>query len=327
MKLLKQLKEKIIDADIPLTFEEAREICSIDNSNVEALVKISSQLTLKYQSKNVYLCSIISARTGGCSEDCSFCAQSIYNDPIYPYQPFIEPEKILMAAKKAELSGASEFCIVSSGKGPNKGTMKKVLEAVSLIRSNTSLSVGCSLGILSDEQAAALTKAGVRRYNHNLETSREFFPKICTTHDYEDRVRTAKLVKQYGMDLCCGGIFGLGESWDDRISLAFTLREINPNVVPLNFLDPREGTPLQNVTPLSPLEAIKIICLFRLALPRSIILCGGGREKILQDLQSLALKAGINALITGNYLTTQGDPSKKDVDMINKLGFHIARYN
>jgi biotin synthase len=213
-----------------------------------------------------------------------------------------------------------------SGRGPNERTLGKVLECVHLIRANTGLSVGCSLGILKGEQAQLLAEAGVSRYNHNLETSRDYYPIICTTHPYEDRVATARLVKKNGMRLCCGGILGLGESARDRISLACELRDLAPEVVPLNFLNPRPGTRLGGMRALHPLEALRYISIFRLMLPGSILLCAGGREAVLGEYQPWAFFAGANAIISGDYLTTKGSPAGDDMAMLRGLDLPVLRY-
>jgi biotin synthase len=325
--LLQYLKKKLIDNEEPLSFDEARELALLEEQYFLDLVSLSYKVTAKYKNKGVYICSIISARTGACSENCSFCVQSGHNKTPISSHPMIDPQSLLKSAKEIEGSGASEFCIVTSGKGPDKKIFRNVLDAVYLIRSNTNLSVGCSLGILTEEQARLLSKAGVNRYNHNLEASRSFFPIICSTHAYEERLRTAYLVKENGMELCCGGIFGMGESLEQRLELAFELRELNPNLVPINFLNPRPGTTLAKRPLLTPFEAIKIIALFRLILPRSILICAGGREVVLRNLQPLAFLAGANALITGNYLTTPGRSSREDLQMIEDLELPVLDYD
>lgn len=326
--IFRRVREKLIDNDENITLDEARELALI-SSNEELLdtISLSNKVTAKYHASGVYLCSIISARTGACPEDCSFCSQSIHSESPLETQTLIEPEKILEAARKADATGASEFCVVTSGRGPNERTFNKVLESIRLIRSHTNLSVGCSLGILSEEQARLLTQAGVTRYNHNLETSESHFTQVCTTHKYEDRVRTARLAKQNGMELCCGGILGIGETGEQRLELAFELRELEPDVVPVNLLNPREGTPLGEKTPLHPLEALKYIAIFRIILPKSILLCAGGRESVLQDYQPWALFAGANALITGDYLTTMGDLPTEDIQMIKDMELPVLRYS
>jgi len=324
--IIQLVKRKLLDNGELITFDEARKLALLGEEYLLDLISLSYKVTSKYKNKGIYLCSIISAKTGACSENCAFCAQSAHNQASVSAHPMIEPSLILQAAKEAEVFGASEFCIVTSGRGPDEKTFRKVLDAIYLIRSHTDLSVGCSLGILIEEQARRLSASGVRRYNHNLETSRSFFPNVCTTHTYEERVKTAYLVKESGMELCCGGILGMGESLEQRLELAFELRELNPTLVPINFLNPRPGTDMANRSLLTPIEAIKSIALFRLILPQSILICAGGREVVLRDLQPLALLAGANALITGNYLTTPGRLAKEDLQMISDLNMPVAKY-
>ncbi len=324
--IIQLAKKKLLDNEELITFDEAHKLALLGEEYLLDLISLSYKVTSKYKNKGIYLCSIISAKTGACSENCAFCAQSAHNQASVSAHPMIEPSLILKAAKEAEVFGASEFCIVTSGRGPDEKTFRKVLDAIYLIRSHTDLSVGCSLGILIEEQARRLSASGVRRYNHNLETSRSFFPNVCTTHTYEERVKTAYLVKESGMELCCGGILGMGESLEQRLELAFELRELNPTLVPINFLNPRPGTDMANRSLLTPIEAIKSIALFRLILPQSILICAGGREVVLRDLQPLALLAGANALITGNYLTTPGRLAKEDLQMISDLNMPVAKY-
>jgi len=324
--IIQLVKRKLLDNGELITFDEAYKLALLGEEYLLDLISLSYKVTSKYKNKGIYLCSIISAKTGACSENCAFCAQSAHNQASVSAHPMIEPSLILKAAKEAEVFGASEFCIVTSGRGPDEKTFRKVLDAIYLIRSHTDLSVGCSLGILIEEQARRLSASGVRRYNHNLETSRSFFPNICTTHTYEERVKTAYLVRENGMELCCGGILGMGESLEQRLELAFELRELNPTLVPINFLNPRPGTDMANRSLLTPIEAIKSIALFRLILPQSILICAGGREVVLRNLQPLALLAGANALITGNYLTTPGRLAKEDLQMIRDLNMPVAKY-
>lgn len=323
--MIDRLREKTAGGEA-ITPDEAMELAACGIGLLPEIMLLSNSVTSKYHEKGVYLCGITSARTGACPEDCSFCAQSVYSEsPVEP-RTRIEPLKVLESAKRAEAGGSSEFCIVMSGRGPNERTLGKVLESVRLIKAHTGLSVGCSLGILEGEQARLLAEAGVSRYNHNLETSRDYYPSICTTHSYEDRVVTARLVKKNGMRLCCGGILGLGESALDRISLACELRELVPEVVPLNFLNPRPGTRLGGMRALHPLEALRYISIFRLMLPGSILLCAGGREAVLGEYQPWAFFAGANAIISGDYLTTKGSPAGDDIDMLRDLELPVLRY-
>lgn len=324
--IIERIRIKVTGDGGGITQDEAMDLAVCGIEGLPEIMLLSNSVVSKYHERGVYLCGITSARTGACPEDCGFCAQSVYSDNPVPPRTRIEPYKILESAKRAEAGGASEFCIVISGRGPSERTLEKVLESVRLIKTQTGLCVGCSLGILTEKQTTLLSEAGVSRYNHNLETSRGYYPTICTTHTYEDRVATARLVKKSGIRLCSGGILGLGESAEDRISLAYELRELEPDVVPLNFLNPRPGTRLGGTHALHPLEALRYISIFRLILPESILLIAGGREAVLGDYQPWALFAGANALIAGDYLTTKGSPSGDDIDMMRDMELPALRY-
>ncbi|GBD38581.1 Biotin synthase [bacterium HR37] len=315
----------MLEKEEPITFEEALSLTELPREQVPDLIALARKVTLKYRGDGVFLRSIISARTGNCPEDCAFCSQSAHYDTGIKTHPFMATEKILMAAKQAEKLGAMDFCIVISGRGPTPKVFRKVLEAVDLLRKETNLKIGCSLGELTEEQAFALKEHGVWRYNHNLETCRSYFPRICTTHTYEDRLRTAKLVKKAGMQLCSGGILGMGESVRQRIEFAFELKELDPSWVPINFLNPRPGTPLGHLPLVSPFEAVKTIAIFRLILPDKIIMAAGGREVTLRDLQAMGLLAGANAMILGNYLTTLGRSPEEDLRMLDDLQMPVRK--
>lgn len=289
------------------------------------LISLARKVTLKYKGDGVFLRSIISAQTGNCPEDCSFCSQSAHFDTEVNAHPLMAAEKILLAARQAEKMGAMDFCIVISAKGPTPRIFKKVLEAVDMLRENTGLKIGCSLGDLKEEQAYELKEHGVWRYNHNLETCRSYFPNVCTTHSYDDRLRTAMLVKEAGMNLCCGGILGLGESTTQRLELAFELRELGPSWVPINFINPRPGTPFEKLATVPAMEAVKTIAIFRLILPDKILMTAGGREVTLRDMQSMGLLAGANAMILGNYLTTPGRSPEEDLRMLDDLQMPVRR--
>lgn len=297
----------------------------LPKEQVPDLISLARKVTLKYKGDGVFLRSIISAQTGNCPEDCAFCSQSAHFDTQVNAHPLMAAEMILKAAQQSEKLGAMDFCIVISAKGPTPRIFKKVLEAVDLLRENTNLKIGCSLGSLSEEQAFALKDHGVWRYNHNIETARSYFPNVCTTHTYDDRVKTAWLVKKAGMNLCCGGILGMGESVRQRIELAFEVRELEPSWVPINFLNPRPGTPFENLHKVSPFEAVKTIAIFRLILPDKILMTAGGREVTLRDLQAMGLLAGANAMILGNYLTTPGRPPEEDLRMLDDLQMPVRR--
>ena len=280
---------------------------------------MQGKVTLKYKGDGVFLRSIISAQTGNCPEDCSFCSQSAHFNTEVEAHPLMEANRILLAAKQAEKMGAMDFCIVISAKGPTPRIFKKVLEAVDLLVAETGLKVGCSLGELTREQANILAEHGVWRYNHNIETCKSHYPNVCTTHTYEDRLETAKYVKEAGMNLCTGGILGMGESVRQRVEFAFEIRELDPTWVPINFLNPRPGTPFEQFEKISPFDAVQMISIYRLVLPDKIIMTAGGREVTLRDLQAMGLVAGANALILGNYLTTPGRSPEEDLKMLDDL--------
>jgi biotin synthase len=305
--------------------EEALALHGLEKPEVPDLISLARKVTLKYKGDGVFLRSIISAQTGNCPEDCSFCSQSAHYDTEVSAHPLMAAEKILLAAKQSEKLGAMDFCIVISAKGPTPRIFKKVLEAVDLLRAETSLKIGCSLGDLREDQAYELKEHGVWRYNHNLETCRSYFPSICTTHTYDDRLRTAELVKKAGMHLCSGGILGMGESPRQRLELAFELKELGPSWVPINFLNPRPGTPFEKLQAIQPFEAVRTIAIFRLILPDKILMTAGGREVTLRDLQSMGLIAGANAMILGNYLTTPGRSPEEDLRMLSDLEMPVRK--
>jgi biotin synthase len=237
---------------------------------------------------------------------------------------YLDLGDVLEAARATKRLGASEFCIVMAIRGPDEATVDRVIEATAIIREATGLNVAASLGILTRGQAQRLADGGVHRYNHNLETARSFFPQIVTTHSWEERFETCEMVRAAGMELCCGALLGMGESTDQRIELLGQLRAADPAEVPINFLNPRPGTPLGDRPLVEPLEAIRWIALFRLALPSVILRYAGGREVTLRELQALGLTSGINALIVGNYLTTLGRDPKKDLQMLEDLHMPIG---
>lgn len=323
---LQSLAHRIIDGE-SLDRETAIELTQIEGQdNILALCEAANLVRHACCGDVVDLCSIVNVKSGNCSENCSFCAQSAYHpgeaSPIYGLQ---SAEAILEQAKAAEASGARRFCLVSQGRGPkyagaSSTEFEQILDTVRTIISETSIKPCCALGEVTDEQAQALKEAGVTRYNHNLESSEAFFPQVATTHRWQDRVETIKTLKAAGIQACTGGIMGLGESWEDRVDLALALRELEVESVPLNLLNPREGTPLGENHKLDPYDALKAIAIFRLLLPKQILRYAGGREAVMGELQELGLQAGINAMLVGHYLTTLGQPPEQDQAMLNKLG-------
>ena len=273
----------------------------------------------------VHFCSIVNAKSGRCSEDCKFCSQSAHHGTDIEEYELIDSKKILDAAIEAERNGAKRFGIVTSGvsiKGNNE--WENLCESIGLLRSKTSLEIDASLGCLNIEQAKRLKDAGLCKYHHNLETSSGYFSNICSTHSYEERLNTLRAVKTAGLKLCSGGLFGLGESWDDRIDLAFELKEIDPDTIPLNFLVSIPGTPMENTPALIPRDILRTIALYRLIFPDKEISVCGGREKNLRDLQSWIFYAGATGGMIGNYLTTKGCNPKDDLQMLYDLGLEPA---
>jgi biotin synthase len=278
-------------------------------------------------SNAVRLCSIVPGKLGACSEDCKWCAQSVHagSDKAPPRRT--TTQEIHLAASSAITNRAASMGIVNSGRAPSQRDLDDVIEAVREIRSdnNCEIEICASLGELTELQAAQLADAGVTRYHHNLETSRRFFRQVVTTHGYELRIRTLQFARAAGMRICCGGLMGLGETWEDRVDLALTIRdEVNPDVTPLNFLQPMAGTALEDATPLQSIEALAIMAIFRLILPKVDLKVAGGREYNLRDLQSWMFYAGATSCMVGNYLTTTGRDVNSDLQMIEDLGLNIV---
>ncbi len=307
-----------------LTGEELTALAALPDGAVMALASLAHQVRLAWCGPEVEVEGILSAKTGGCPEDCHFCAQSSRFDTPVKATPFLKTEEVLAAARETAALGASEFCIVLAVRGPDERLMQRLLELVPLVAEETGLNVAVSAGVLTEDQAKRLAEGGVHRYNHNVETSRSYFPAVVTTHSWDERADTCRLVREYGMELCCGALIGMGESEAQRIELLVQLQELDPTEVPLNFLNPRPGTPLGDRPVVGAWEAIRWIALFRLALPSVILRYAGGREVTLRDLQAIGMTAGINALIVGNYLTTLGRSSDEDFQMLADLRMPIG---
>jgi len=314
------LGEKILHGH-SITRPEALELTSVENPDIPLLTAYANKIRARFAGNTVDMCGIINARSGMCSEDCKFCAQSVHHQTTAPVYPLLGVDEIVAAAKKAELQGAKRASIVTSGKGmENDPQFADILNAIKAIHSQTGLTVCANLGTITLAQAKELADAGVKRYAHNLETSRRFYPEICTTHPFTERLATIRAAKAAGLELCTGGIIGLGETWEDRVDMAFTLREIGVQSVPLNILNPITGTALENATPPSPLECLKTFALFRFVLPDAVIRPAGGREINLRDMQGALLLAGANGLIIGNYLTFTGRDTAADFKMAADAG-------
>ncbi|MBI5374661.1 MAG: biotin synthase BioB [Candidatus Schekmanbacteria bacterium] len=310
-----------------IAFNEALELYNLSENNFLQVFASATRIREKFKGKKVILCSIVSAKSGGCSEDCSFCAQSAHYQTNAPLYPMITSAQILQTAKEARAAGASEFSVVTSGR--EVASDKELSVLVSSFKNiSGEIKIPCcaSLGILDEERGKALKEAGLTNYHHNLETSESFYGNICTTHSYSERIETVKTAKRLGFKVCSGGIFGMGESAKQRIELAFTLKELGVDSIPMNFLNPIPGTPLEGTTPMKPLEILRLISIYRFIHPNKDIIVCGGREVNLRSLQSLIFYAGANGTLMGNYLTTKGDSPDKDMQMIKDLGLEPERH-
>ncbi len=313
----------LLDERRPLTRNEVDAVAAVPLERLPDLVALAHRVRLSYCGPEVELESLINAKSGACPEDCAFCSQSVRYSTDVDVYPFLDLDEVLAAARATRDAGATQFCIVVAVRGPEERLLRKVIDATEAVQRETGLEVAVSLGLLRPEQAERLAAAGVRRYNHNLETCREMFPTICTTHSYDDRVATARMAMDAGMELCSGGILGMGETLEQRIDFAFELAELAPCEVPINFLMP-SGTPLGEERRLSAREALQAIALYRLVLPSTWLRLAGGRELVLGELQAMGLLAGANALIVGNYLTTGGRPAEEDRALLDALGMPVA---
>lgn len=285
------------------------------------LMEISNKITNDNFDNEVEACSIISAKTGECSENCKYCSQSKHNHAKVECHPLLDVETVKKAALSAKDNGATRFCIVTSGRVPSGEDFKKILEMIKAVASIDGIHCCASLGLLSEDQIAQIKAAGVERYNHNINTSENYHKNICTTHNFKDRVNTVKMVQKHGMEACCGVIIGMGESREDRIDMALSLRELNPKTVPINFLNPIKGTALEDFKDrITEEEILKTICIFRIILPKALLRYAGGRTTRLSKFhQKLGLIAGINSVLVGNYLTTTGSNSEDDKEMLKEL--------
>ena len=324
MNLILEVGNRIL-AGGEITQDEALRLSNAEGSDIQFLSAMANKIREKYVGEKVDLCSIISAKTGKCSEDCAFCAQSAHHNTNINTHEFLDIETIVARAKKMEKAGAHHFDIAISGLGlrEDDAIFNQILNAFKRILEETKLELCACLGTLTEGAANQLKEVGVTRYNHNLETARSFFPEIVSTHTYEERVKTIQVVKAAGLEVCCGGIVGLGETPEQRIELAFTLKELDVDAVPINVLNPIKGTKLEGKIPLQPMEILKIFALFRFILPSKNIRYAGGRETNLRDLQALGLSAGINGMLIGNYLTTFGRAIEEDKQMIRDIGLQI----
>jgi len=306
-----------------LSRDEAMELFALaDPADLFDLLAWANRIRIHFKGNKIHLCSIVNAKAGGCPEDCRFCAQSAFYQTAAPSYGFIEPEPVLSAAAEAHKNGVNALGIVAAWKGLNEGPMlEEVCERIQQLAQSGQVRPDASLGIIKSQRVAdRLRAAGLECYNHNLETSRRFFPQQCTTHSYDDRLDTIRYLKNAGIKICSGGIIGLGETREDRCDLALALREAGADFVPINILNPIPGTPYEHNVPVPPLEILQTIACFRFILPRQEIMVAGGRTVNLRDCQSMIFLAGASALMVGNYLTTVGQPVEQDLQMLKDLG-------
>jgi len=293
-----------------------------ESADIYDLLSWANRIREHFKGNKIHLCSIVNAKAGACSENCSFCAQSSFYQTGSPKYGFVDPEPVSEAADEANKHGITAVGLVAAWKGLNEGPMlDEVCERIRELKVGGKTRPDASLGIIKSQKVAdRLKEAGLECYGHNLESSRRFFPQTCTTHSYEDRIETIGYLKKAGLKICSGGIIGMGETREDRCDLAFSLKEIGANVVPINILNPIPGTPFEKLAPLPVMEILKTIACFRFILPRQEIMIAGGRTVNLRDAQSMIFMAGASALMVGNYLTTLNQPVEKDLQMLKDLG-------
>lgn len=308
--------------------EEAAEILATPDEDVYHLLASANDVRRHFRGTRVDLCVIVNVKSGACPEDCAFCAQSAHHNAEAPTYPFMGLAEILEHAKMAETAGANRFSLVSSGRGiENEAEFESICAAIAAITRETGLGRCASLGALERSHLERLKATGLERVHHNIETAESFFERICSTHTYEERIETIRRAKELGFFVCSGGIFGMGESSEQRIKMALALRELGVDSIPLNFLNPIPNTPLEHAEPLAPLEILKIIAMFRFLMPEKEIRTCGGRERNLRSLQPLMYIAGADGTMIGNYLTTRGRAAEEDLEMIADLGLHSTNIN
>ena len=296
-----------------------------DEAEIEALVERAWESRVETFGDSTDMCSLVNAKSGGCAEDCGFCAQSRYADADTVMHAMMEPEQILEHAKAAEAAGAHRFCMVTQGQGLSKKDFQKILEGAELVAEKTNLKRCASIGHMSAERAKSLKDAGIQRVHHNVESAESYYPEVSTTVRYEGRLRTIQAVKEAGLETCVGGILNLGETEAQRVEMAFELADINPTSVPINLLIPKEGTKFGDREVMEPIDVVKWIAIFRLVIPGALFRLCGGRVENLGELHQMAVKAGLNGVMMGNFLTTLGAEPAEDRAMFEELGLNVAR--
>jgi biotin synthase len=325
--ILSTAHEQVLERGVALDEAQVLAVLRLPDTELDALLELAHAVRMRWCGPEVEVEGIISLKTGGCPEDCHFCSQSgLFDSPVR--SAWLDVPSLVEAAKQTAKTGATEFCIVAAVRGPNERLMAQVAAGIAAIRDEVDINIACSLGMLTPAQVDELAAMGVHRYNHNLETARSFFPQVVSTHTWEERWATLRLVREAGMQVCCGGILGMGETLEQRAEFAGQLAALTPDEVPLNFLNPRPGTPFGDLELMSGVDALRTVAAFRLALPRTVLRFGGGRELTLGDLGARqGLLGGINAVIVGNYLTTLGRPAESDIDLLGELEMPIKALN
>jgi len=314
---------RVLDRGLPADRALLEALVHLPEADVPDLLALADEVREKFCGPGIAVEVLYNAKRGGCSEDCHFCSQSARFATDVEPETYSSVEGFLAAARDAHARGAIEFCVVVAVRGPSSKLLDRVCEAVRLIKAELPLKVAVSLGILTEPQVLRLLEAGVDKVNHNLETSRRYFPSVCTTHTFDERMATLELVRKAGLEICCGGIIGMGETNDDRVDFLCTLQALEPHEVPINFLNPRPGTPFQDRSLVEPIEALRFVAMARLALPSALVRFAGGREITLQGLQDLGMRSGASGIVLGNYLTTGGRSDEDDFAMLNRLGFEV----
>jgi biotin synthase len=317
--ILDEARRQVLAQGIGLNREQVLAVLELPDDRVPDALALAHEVRMQWCGPEVEVEGIVSVKTGGCPEDCHFCSQSgRFDTPVRAAR--LDIPSLVEAARETAATGATEFCIVAAVRGPDARLMAQVRDGVAAIKQAVEINVACSLGILTRAQAEELRDLGVHRYNHNLETARSHFPQVVTTHTWDERWETLQLVREMGMEVCCGGIIGMGESVEQRAEFVAELGELDPDEVPLNFLDPRPGTPFEDLGAPTTMDALRAIAAFRLALPSTVLRFAGGRELTLGDLGTRqGVLGGINALIVGNYLTTLGRSPREDLDLLTEL--------
>ncbi|MEV4508962.1 biotin synthase BioB [Dactylosporangium sp. NPDC049525] len=309
----------VVDTGVGLDLEGVLAVLRCSDEELPEYLAIAHEVRMTWCGPEVEVEGIVSLKTGGCPEDCHFCSQSgLFTSPVRAV--WLDIPSLVEAAKQTAATGATEFCIVAAVRGPDQRLMSQLADGVAAIRAAVDINIAASLGMLTQEQVDQLSALNIHRYNHNLETARSHFPQVVTTHTWEERWDTLRMVRDAGMEVCCGGILGLGETVEQRAEFAIQLQELDPHEVPLNFLNPRPGTPLGDQPVLDPKDALRAVAAFRLALPRTLLRYAGGREITLGDLGTRdGLLGGVNAVIVGNYLTTLGRSPDQDLALLDEL--------